>query len=513
MYYRDFILLNDLKVSEMDKDTKAADSSSIFNFHSTKPTGLFENVNDIVTLVATKDCFYAYQTLYYAGTILQYLTSCRHTSTDVTIHCSDGTVLGHKLVLASISKMLYQEIQFNIWDENISIIMPDTTVLQISKYLTDILRCSDLTHHPELNLMVGHNVNKATIQKDIIEDVKVEEGLEDMFKVELDEISKENAEYICSDTITDYEDQPDIFQAESKSATNGIESTKMKLKLKTFQCPHCDYIAKHRSNVQKHINAIHKGLKLQCPHCEYTATTNYYLNGHIKTIHEGKNYPCPYCDYKAKWKVNLTIHISSVHEGKSFPCPFCDYKAKWKQNLKIHISSIHEGKKFLCPHCGYEATQKGTLQKHIRTVHEGLKYQCPHCEYVATQSQNLQSHIKSIHEHQMHTCPHCNFKTTQKGSLQRHIKTIHEGQKFLCPHCAFQATQKGHLQIHIKAVHEGQKFQCPHCEYKASMKNNLYAHIKSIHEGRKYECQHCDFKATRNDTLQKHIKAVHMWKN
>ena len=46
MYYRDFILLNDLKVSEMDKDTKAADSSSIFNFHSTKPTGLFENVND-----------------------------------------------------------------------------------------------------------------------------------------------------------------------------------------------------------------------------------------------------------------------------------------------------------------------------------------------------------------------------------------------------------------------------------------------------------------------------------
>ena len=48
MYYRDLILLNDLKVSDMeeDKDTKTADSSSIFNFHSTKPTGLFENVND-----------------------------------------------------------------------------------------------------------------------------------------------------------------------------------------------------------------------------------------------------------------------------------------------------------------------------------------------------------------------------------------------------------------------------------------------------------------------------------
>ena len=77
--------------------------------------------------------------------------------------------------------------------------MPDTTVLQISKYLTDILRCSDLTHHPELNLMVGHNVNKAIIQKNIIENVKVEEGLEDMFKVELDEISKENTEYFLDE--------------------------------------------------------------------------------------------------------------------------------------------------------------------------------------------------------------------------------------------------------------------------------------------------------------------------
>ena len=64
MYSRDMILLNDLKVSEMeeDKDTKTADSSSIFNFHSTKPTGLFENVNEIVNLVATKDLIYI---LYY----------------------------------------------------------------------------------------------------------------------------------------------------------------------------------------------------------------------------------------------------------------------------------------------------------------------------------------------------------------------------------------------------------------------------------------------------------------
>ena len=39
----EFLNLNDLKVSDMeeDKDTKTADSSSIFNFHSTKPTGLF----------------------------------------------------------------------------------------------------------------------------------------------------------------------------------------------------------------------------------------------------------------------------------------------------------------------------------------------------------------------------------------------------------------------------------------------------------------------------------------
>merc|ERR1712126_15955 len=41
------------------------------------------------------------------------------------ITCSDGQIFAHKLVLASISPMLYSEFKQNIWDEMLSIILPN----------------------------------------------------------------------------------------------------------------------------------------------------------------------------------------------------------------------------------------------------------------------------------------------------------------------------------------------------------------------------------------------------
>ena len=44
-------------------------------------------------------------------------------------------------------------------------------------------------------------------------------------------------------------------------------------------------------------------------------------------------FPCTQCDYKAKEKGNLLKHIKSIHEGVKFPCTQCDYKATQKGHL------------------------------------------------------------------------------------------------------------------------------------------------------------------------------------
>ena len=48
---------------------------------------------------------------------------------DVIITCSDGQISAHKLVLASISQILYSEFKLNTWDEAISIIIPNVSLL------------------------------------------------------------------------------------------------------------------------------------------------------------------------------------------------------------------------------------------------------------------------------------------------------------------------------------------------------------------------------------------------
>merc|ERR1712155_310769 len=81
--------------------------------------------------------------------ILQYLSSCSESSTDVTIYCSDGTVAAHKLVLASLSKMLFKVFKCQDHEEDTSVMLPDFTVAHVSSYFAGILRKFDVSEQPQ----------------------------------------------------------------------------------------------------------------------------------------------------------------------------------------------------------------------------------------------------------------------------------------------------------------------------------------------------------------------------
>ena len=71
-----------------------------------------------------------------------------------------------------------------------------------------------------------------------------------------------------------------------------------------------------------------------------------------------ENISCNQCDYNAKTKGTLSKHIKSRHQGVRFPCDQCDFKATQKASLFRHLASIHKGVKYQCDH---EATLKGDL--------------------------------------------------------------------------------------------------------------------------------------------------------
>ena len=72
--------------------------------------------------------------------IFDYLCSplVNNKTSDVTIYCCDGILLSHQIVLASISQFLGTIFQNNIFDKNISLILPDFSVRDILNFLENI---------------------------------------------------------------------------------------------------------------------------------------------------------------------------------------------------------------------------------------------------------------------------------------------------------------------------------------------------------------------------------------
>jgi len=53
-------------------------------------------------------------------------------------------------------------------------------------------------------------------------------------------------------------------------------------------------------------------------------------------------YPCSKCEYAATTSSDLRRHTESKHEGIRYSCDKCEYSATTTSNLKRHIGSKHK---------------------------------------------------------------------------------------------------------------------------------------------------------------------------
>ena len=142
-----------------------------------------------------------------------------------------------------------------------------------------------------------------------------------------------------------------------------------------FKCTECDHKCSAKSDLQRHIELVHRKIKHECKDCDYKSSTNDNLQKHINLVHlKIKDYECNECDFKSYKKFQVQIHINAVHlKIKSFECDDCDHTCSAKRDLEMHIKRIHlKIKSFECKDCDHTSTTKYDLQKHVKAKHTGL---------------------------------------------------------------------------------------------------------------------------------------------
>jgi len=81
---------------------------------------------------------------------------------------------------------------------------------------------------------------------------------------------------------------------------------------------------------------------------------------------------CSKCEFQTVTKSNLKRHDEMRHQGIKYACDGCDYKASSKDNLKRHSMSKHEGAVFDCDQCDFKTSIKGSLRRHKFAMHTAL---------------------------------------------------------------------------------------------------------------------------------------------
>ena len=162
---------------------------------------------------------------------------------DVLIICCDGQISAHKLVLASISQMLYTEFKVNIWDEIVYISLPDTNVSDITNYLLCAYNGKSLTEYATVNQLIGCLYEEENIVR------------------EPSEIKEERIEIVDVHSILDFENHEeevknqDEVGLDAKPILIPVKAKKQKgLKNKVW---------KHFEDVSEHNSEI----SFACQHC------------------------------------------------------------------------------------------------------------------------------------------------------------------------------------------------------------------------------------------------------
>ena len=195
---------------------------------------------------------------------------------------------------------------------------------------------------------------------------------------------------------------------------------------KPFQCSECDKAFSLKESLKRH-KVIHGDDMFQCDQCEFQTVWDISLKSHTMTMHTDKQYKCDKdnCDYMGRLKSDLKRHMGAMHEGITYDCTQCPKTYKEKRKLKEHVRFDHQGIIQKCDQCDYQSGRKINLYRHVQTKHRGIKkpptiVQCEQCRKPFSGIGNLKFHIKTIHGGIKYQCDICGHQASTKYNLIKH---------------------------------------------------------------------------------------------
>ena len=207
---------------------------------------------------------------------------------DITLVCDDKQqIRAHKNILAACSPVFKDILQI----ENSSVIYlkgvywPEMESILEFIYLGEAVICKERMNY---FLDVAKTLEIKELNKgEFLEEKQAQDVVEEM---DNSVMGNENG-----DDIGD-EEHKGIFEPKQKSSTN-------------FSVPH--------NNVDRKDLQFNHPIELnpyKCNDCEKTFRGGSGLSQHNKAVHEGVTFDCSYCDYRAKLRTNLKRHIGRHHK-------------------------------------------------------------------------------------------------------------------------------------------------------------------------------------------------------
>ena len=286
------------------------------------------------------------------------------------------------------------------------------------------------------------------------------------------------------------------------------------LKIKDYACEDCDAEFSSKSNLERHVNTKHKGIRYSCDQCEYKTTQSGRLTQHIDVAHlKIKDYTCEDCDEKFSEPGISERHVKVQHEGVRYSCEQCDYKAQELDTLRRHTKAVHlKVDDHTSVACDAKLSSKSSLPKHVTVKQQGVRHNCEECGYKAPKLSKLTKHIKAVHlKIKDYACEDCDAEFYSRSNLERHMNSKHKGIRYSCDQCDYKTTQSGRLTHHTNVAHLKIKdYTCEDCDKKFTVQSSLERHVRGQHEGVRYSCDQCDYTVKTLDTLKSHTRAVHL---
>jgi len=370
--------------------------------------------------------------------IIDYLGSCFPSDSDnffdIMITCSDGHISAHKLVLASISPMLYSEFKQNISDKTLSIVLPDYSLLEVTQYLKAIYSCQDISKFTIFNQMIG-SIETEEIEIDKKDILDIENVNSDPFETDNLEVDRE---YIrVTETLNDpafenekisslpaevIEDKPKMINIVKKKKEKKWERKKLSIISKNFKIKQ-KFLLKNFTTSPDDLEEIY------CNFCskQYSSTAlikktndllnHLYIHDIVINLNEQtRSWKCPSCPKVFISEDKMNKHIDYYH-SEVVPCAYCGKIIK-NRFARMRHEREHKAKlegKFSCEICNKSFIDDSCLKRHIR-IHTGeMPYQCSDCGKRFVQSSGLKQHQKHHTGETPYECKRCfrKFKFVQ----------------------------------------------------------------------------------------------------